>query len=259
MRLTTKAAGVLVIVCILTFFLPLANMKQGPNECTVFQNEALAYNGEHKELEPFEQEQEVVPDPMESLNRGFFKFNDKLYFWFLKPVSQVYGTVIPQGLRIAIRHAFHNIAFPIRFVNCALQGKGKAMGTETARFVINSTLGLGGLVDFAGREYKLYPKDEDFGQTLGVWGMKPVAHTHLPLLGPSNLRDSIGLVGDYFLNPIYWLSPNWYKSTGIKTGKEVNATSLRIGEYEDFKKSAIDPYVSMRDAYHQYRVEEIKN
>jgi phospholipid-binding lipoprotein MlaA len=219
---------------------------------------ALAAQETPNAEEPFAKEHVAVADPLEGLNRAFFKFNDKLYFWALKPVSTVYGTIIPEGVRVAIRNAFHNVAMPIRAVNCALQGKGEAFGTELGRFVINSTLGIGGLFDFAGREFNLQPHDEDTGQTFGVWGMKPVMYINWPFLGPSSLRDSLGQVGDYFLNPIYYLSPNWYVSAGIKTGKIVNNTSLILGEYEDFKKSALDPYVSMRDAYIQYREEEVR-
>ena len=106
-------------------------------------------NGE--EPEPFAEASrgEYAPDPLERLNRGIFHFNDKVYFWFLKPVSQVYGIFIPPGLRTCIRNGFDNLKFPTRFVNNVLQGKFKAAGIETGRFLINSTLGFAGFFEIA--------------------------------------------------------------------------------------------------------------
>jgi len=259
MKLAPKAIGVIVISSLLTFCFPMENANMRFNDILSFQSVVLAAEETPEAEEPFEKEHMAVADPLEGLNRGIFKFNDKLYFWFLKPVSSAYATVTPQGIRVAVRNAFHNVAMPIRFVNCALQGKGRAMGTELARFVINSALGLGGLIDFASREYNLNPHDEDTGQTLGVYGMKPVLYIVWPVFGPSSVRDTLGMAGDYFLNPLYYLSPDYYVSAALKAGKTVNDTSLRLGEYEDFKKSALDPYISMRDAYLQYRADEIRN
>jgi phospholipid-binding lipoprotein MlaA len=203
---------------------------------------------------------EYAPDPMERVNRAFFQFNDKLYFWFLKPVSQAYGTFIPPGLRICIRNGFDNLRFPSRFVNNVLQGKFKAAGIETGRFVINSTLGFAGFFEIAAREFDLSPPaDEDTGQTLGFYGLKPGLYIVWPVFGPSTVRDSFGLAGDAFLNPLYWIpgAGDLWISVATRGGIIVNNTSLRIGQYEDFKKAALDPYVSMRQAYLQYRENDI--
>lgn len=212
-----------------------------------------------EDVDPFASKTEKdSKDHMEQFNRSMYDLNDKFYFWFLKPVAQGYSVFLPPGIRIGIRNAFRNFDFPIRFVNNTLQGKFKGAGIETARFLINSTLGMGGFFEVASKEFDLNPYEEDTGQTLGFYGLPPGPHIHLPLLGPSNVRDVVGLIGDGFLNPVYYLSPDYVVSIGIKAGRIVNSTSVRIGEYEDFKKGALDPYVAARDAYEQHRTEEIK-
>jgi phospholipid-binding lipoprotein MlaA len=230
-----------------------------------FQNEVLAATPttgpeNDEEPEPFAEaaREEYAPDPLERLNRGIFYFNDKVYFWFLKPASQIYGVFIPPGLRTCIRNGFDNLKFPIRFVNNALQGKFKAAGIETGRFLINSTVGFAGFFEIAARDFCLPPPaDEETGQTLGFYGMKPYLYLVLPILGPSTLRDSLGLAGDAFLNPLFYLPQNLWVGFAIRGEIIVNNTSLRIGEYEDFKEAALDPYASMRQAYLQYRRNEI--
>ena len=222
---------------------------------------APAENQENdEEFEPFAETTKIeyAPDPLESMNRVFFQVNDKLYFWFLKPVSQIYGTFIPPGIRICIRNGFDTLRHPSRFVNNVLQGKFKAASIETGRFIINSTLGFAGFFEMASREFDLHPPaDEDTGQTLGFYGLKPGFYIVWPVFGPSTVRDSIGLGGDAVLNPLWWIPHDLWVSAVIRTGIIVNNTSLRIGEYEDFKKAAMDPYASMRQAYLQYRENDI--
>ncbi|MBW2026494.1 MAG: VacJ family lipoprotein [Deltaproteobacteria bacterium] len=109
-----------------------------------------------------------IPDPLEPINRIFFVFNDKLYFWFLRPVARGYKKVVPERARVGVRNFFSNLLTPIRLVNCLLQGKFKAAGTETLRFIINSTVGFLGLEDVAKKEGHLSRQDEDLGQSLGV-------------------------------------------------------------------------------------------
>jgi phospholipid-binding lipoprotein MlaA len=209
-----------------------------------------------EEPEPFAKtaRAEYAPDPLEGMNRAFFQFNDKMYFWFLKPASKVYSTFIPPGLRTCIRNGFENLRFPVKFVNNVLQGKFKAAAIETGRFVVNSTLGFAGFFEIASRDFCLTPPvEEDTAQTLGFYGMKPGFYLVLPVFGPSSLRDTFGLAGDTFLSPLFWIPPHIWEGAAIRGGIMVNNTSLRVGEYEDFKKAALDPYVSMRQAYLQYR------
>ncbi len=200
----------------------------------------------------------VVSDPLEPMNRAFFTFNDRLYFWFMKPVSNVYSTFIPGGVRKCVSNAFHNIAFPIRVVNNTLQGKFKGAGIELSRFVINSTVGVGGLFDASTIMFNIPAYEEDLGQTFGAWGLGPGFYLVLPLLGPSSLRDGVGIAGDSTLNPVNYLVPDFSTYAGVRGGETVNETSLRGGEYEKLKEMALDPYIAMREAYIQYRQKKIE-
>lgn len=200
----------------------------------------------------------LTSDPLESINRVFFNFNDKFYFWMLKPISQGYAYVVAENVRICLRSFLKNLFAPVRIVNNLLQGKIVDTGIETARFVINSTVGVLGLVDPAKNEFGLFPKEEDFGQTLGVYGIGEGMYICWPFFGPSNVRDTIGMVGDSFLSPVSYLA--WSDpgaGAAIKAGKEINDTSLTLGDYENFKESALDPYIALRDAYRQYRQKKI--
>ncbi|MFO7784113.1 MAG: MlaA family lipoprotein [Thermodesulfobacteriota bacterium] len=199
---------------------------------------------------------DTITDPLESMNRAFFHFNDKLYFWFLKPVARGYGAVVPKTARIGVSNFFYNLAGPIRMVNCILQGKGEEAGYEFVRLFMNTTVGLGGLMDVATHGMDLDRYDEDLGQTLGVYGCGPSFYIHWPFLGPSSGRDTLGMFGDSFLNPLSYLAFKY--NIGARTYDRINNTSFTIGNYEDFKRSAIDPYVAFRDAYYQNREDMIR-
>jgi phospholipid-binding lipoprotein MlaA len=199
-----------------------------------------------------------IPDPFELVNRAVFQFNDKLYFWVLKPVATVYKAAVPQGLRIWLKNFFYNLETPIRVANCLLQGKLKEAGNETARFFLNTTLGFFGCVDQAKDKFGIETQDEDLGQTLGVWGMKPAFYLEVPFLGPFSFRDGVGFVGDLFLDPRTYIFADYPVMYVVRPVEIVNETSLSLGEYEDMKSSAIDPYVAVRDAYYQYRENKIK-
>jgi phospholipid-binding lipoprotein MlaA len=198
-----------------------------------------------------------LADPLEPLNRALFVFNDKAYFWVMKPVAQGYAYVVPETARISVRYFFRNITMPVRFVNNFLQGKIRNSGVELLRFLINTTAGIGGLFDPAENDFHIEPRDEDLGQTLGKYGLGHGFYLVLPLLGPSSLRDTVGRAGDYFLDPVNYLDDSEV-SIGAKVLRAENEVSLRIGEYEDLTKSAIDPYVAVRDAYSQYREKKVK-
>ncbi len=201
---------------------------------------------------PAEEEAPKISDPLEPWNRAMFTFNDKLYFWVLKPVAQGYNYVAPQPVRVAMRNLFSNAAAPVRFVNALLQLKFRVAGTELARFGLNTTFGLAGLFDVAEDQFNLYGQNEDLGQTLGSYGVGSGVYIVWPVFGPSSLRDTVGLVGDGFLNPLNYISPT-AAMFGVRSYETVNKTSLSIGEYEDLKAAAVDPYVSVRDAYVQHR------
>jgi phospholipid-binding lipoprotein MlaA len=196
-----------------------------------------------------------VPDPLEPFNRVMFNVNDTLYFWVVKPGSEIYAGIIPEPARIGVRNFFSNLTTPVRFVNCLLQGKGEGAGIELRRFAINTTCGILGFGDPALDQYGLEPVREDLGQTLAVYGFGDGFYLVLPLLGPSNARDAIGKLGDWFLNPVSYVEPD-EAAYGISAVKFVNNGSLALGEYESFKSATIEPYIAMRRAYAQYRAKQ---
>jgi phospholipid-binding lipoprotein MlaA len=211
-------------------------------------------SGESEAEEP----PESIPDPLEPVNRLFFRFNDRLYFWILKPAASGYKAVFPEPVRVGVSNFFSNLTTPIRFVNCLLQGNLKGAGNETFRLLLNSTLGLAGFLDPAKKELQVEKEDEDFGQTLGTWGIGPILYVEWPFLGASSLRDSVGYVGDLALDPRTYLITSIPVNLGIRSFEEINDHSLILGEYEALIKASLDPYVAKRDAFSQYRRTKIK-
>ncbi len=197
-----------------------------------------------------------LPDPLEPLNRALFVFNDKAYYWVMKPVAQGYAAIVPETARVCVRNFFRNIAMPVRFVNNLLQGKIRNAGVELARFLINTTAGIGGLFDPAKNDFHIEPKQEDLGQTLGVYGFGQGFYLVLPILGPSSLRDTVGLTGDFFLTPLAYVDDK--VAIGATVVYIENEVSLKIGDYEALTRAAVDPYVAVRDAYSQHRVERVR-
>ncbi len=202
-------------------------------------------------------EEATIADPIEPWNRAMYHFNDKLYFWVLKPVAKGYNAVVPEPARISIRNMFTNAAMPIRFVNCLLQFKLKGAGVELLRFGLNSVIGLAGLFDVAKSRFELDAWKEDFGQTLGYYGMGGLMYIVWPFLGPSTVRDTIGFAGDSFLYPVNYINP-FEAAFGVQAYERINNTSLELGTYEDMKNSSLEPYTAIRDAFVQYRKEQIR-
>ncbi len=197
-----------------------------------------------------------VADPIFYWNKGMHHFNDKLYFWALKPAAKGYKWAVPEVARIGIHNFFTNIKFPIRLVGCLLQGKGTAAAAECGKFGINTTVGILGFSNPA-KEYPcLNPSEEDVGQAFGKWGIGNGFYIVWPFLGPSTLRDSLGLAGEHFLYPLNYVDP-WTYAGGAKVVDIVNTTSLHLGDYEALKDAAIDPYVAIRNAYVQNRQKKI--
>ncbi len=205
----------------------------------------------------FAEEEAETYDPLIGFNKLMFKVNDKLYFWILNPVGSTYGVLIPEKARASVEKFFLNLEFPIRFVNNILQIKLKNAGIELTRFGINSTIGILGFMDPAYTWMHLSPRDEDFGQTLGFYGIGEGFPLVLPILGVTNLRDSIAEVPDSFLSPIHYLQ-NLFVRISVIAFDKVNYVSLHVGEYEMIKKEAIDPYTFTRDAYAQIRKKRIE-
>jgi phospholipid-binding lipoprotein MlaA len=205
-----------------------------------------------------DEEAAKIADPLEPFNRAMHLFNDKLYFWALKPVSQGYNKVVPEGARVSVKNFFSNLGFPVRFLSCLLQADFSGAAAEFGRFAVNTIWGVGGLLDPSSSQQLNIPKrDADFGQTLGLYGVGQGLYIVWPVLGPSSARDSVGIVGDFFLYPVSYIRP-WYDWLAVRAYQEVNATSLRIGDYESLKEMSIDPYVALRDAYSQYRQKKVE-
>ncbi len=207
--------------------------------------------------EEFEEAEIAVLDPLSGYNRIMTTVNDKLYFWVLKPVARGYGKVMPESARLGVRRFFNNLLMPVRFVNNLLQFKAKRAGTELMRFSLNTTVGVLGFGDPAKNWYDLELYPEDFGQTLGHYGVGSGFHLVLPLLGPSNLRDTVGLVPDHYLNPVTYID-KWETQLAVRSYDTINQTSLRIGEYESLKKDAVDLYTFLRDSYEQNRKKKVE-
>jgi phospholipid-binding lipoprotein MlaA len=210
-----------------------------------------------KDLDGEEVIEEGIADPLEPWNRWMFTFNDKLYFWAMKPVAQGYNAVVAEPVRVSVRNFFNNVAMPVRFVNSLLQLKFVSAGTELARFGLNTTVGIAGFLDVAKDNFDLSGQKEDFGQTLGRYGIGGGVYIVWPFIGPSNIRDTIGFVGDSFLNPISYIDPI-EAVIGIDAYDRINRTSLELGDYEALKESSLEPYTAVKDAYMQYRKNLIK-
>jgi len=228
--------------------------------------ESTDNKNETVEFDPFENDDEEfssgttdgeIFDPIEGYNRIMHAFNDKLYHYFLKPVAKGYNFIVPKPARVSVKRVFYNAAMPKRLVNCLLQGKLKGAGTEFARFSINTTFGLGGLFNPAGKCIEDY--NEDSGQTLGHYGMGTGMYIVWPFLGPSSLRGTTGIVLDTALSPLTYLKMELWEKLSIRGYTKTNDTSLRLGEYEDLKESAIDPYIALRNAYFQHRQNALNN
>ena len=207
--------------------------------------------------EEYEEKSGYVADPLAPWNRIIFRFNDKLYFWALKPLTRGYKAVTPRLLRVGAKNFFQNMTTPGRLVNCILQAKWQAAESELACFLFNSTVGVLGFGNPAKKHPEFDVNQEDMGQTFGVYGIGNGFYLVWPVIGPSTLRDSFGMAGDWFLNPFSYVEPA-ETSLGIPGYKIINDTSFRIGDYEAFKDAAIEPYEAMRNAYVQHRKQKVE-
>ena len=208
-----------------------------------------------------------VFDPLSGYNRLMTNFNDKFYLNVLNPVSKSYAYVVPETARIGIDNFFNNLMFPVRFTNNLLQLKFQNSTEELGRFLVNTIWGLAGFMDVAKSELQWKEHKEDFGQTLGFYGVGDAIPVVLPLIGPSNLRDIVGLGADSYVSALsttgdsdlnYKIPNNQLEEFGIKTVDVINIYSLRQGQYESLKKDALDLYPFLRDVYAQARKKQIE-
>ena len=197
-------------------------------------------------------------DPLEPSNRFFYRVNDGLDTYVLRPVAVAYRDVVPGAVRRPIHNVLSNISTPVVFVNDVLQAKPRRAGTSMMRFLINSTAGIGGLFDVASDIG--YPShDSDFGVTLALWGVGSDPFLFLPVLGPSNPRDATGFGADIALDPLTYASFGGSATLNVaRFGlAAVDARERNIDTIDSIKKTALDPYATFRSLYRQNRASEI--
>lgn len=200
------------------------------------------------------------PDPLEGVNRVVFGFNQVVDRLVLEPTARIYRAVIPPPVRRGVSNVLTNLASPITLANDVLQGNPEAAANTMKRFMVNSTLGLGGIFDHAtGLGEPLHR--EDFGQTLGTWGVGPGPYIVLPILGPANPRDIGGVVVDTAINPMTWIlydSPYWERTLPV-AAEVVTGREAILDDYDNLRKNSPDLYATVRDLYAQKRQSEIAN
>jgi phospholipid-binding lipoprotein MlaA len=194
----------------------------------------------------------TVRDPLEPFNRDMFIINDFLVLYVLEPAAKGVKAVVPWEFRTIFRNALNNIRFPVRFVNCLLQGQWEKGGNEFAAFFLNTTVGFLGMADVAAAYPGLSASPEDMGQTFAVWGWEDSAFLTLPFFGPSTVRDALGKLPDRLLDPLFWYT-NLTQSLSLTGGEAVNNTTFRIGDYAAIIKASLDPYVAIRNGFIQNR------
>ena len=229
-------------------------------------------------VDPFATPDETVDeyDPWESFNVAMFEVNRKIDKYALKPIARGYNWLVPDEAQRGVENFFHNIRTGPRLLNNLFQGKLRGAGTELGRFLLNSTFGLGGFFDVAKHMEMLTP-DEDFGQTLGVYGVPPGPYLVIPLFPPFTLRDVTGYVVDLALDPINWLvfpiievrnvpsvisHPNRNTTTFAQLGSRslfiVNERSLNLESFQGVEEATVDLYSAVRNAYLQKRAKVIR-
>jgi phospholipid-binding lipoprotein MlaA len=197
-------------------------------------------------------------DPFEAFNEKMFWFNREVLDRFLlKPAATAWDFIIPDPVQRGIYNIFDNLAVVRRVVNNTLQWKLTGAGTELARFTINSTVGLVGFFDVARDQFGIQQRDEDTGQTFGVWGIGPGPYLVLPFLPPLTIRDTIGYAFDTAMTPYIYFIP-WYANAGLTATSMVNERSLNLETFERVAESTIDLYGAVRNAYLQRRAAAIR-
>lgn len=233
----------------------------------------------YEPLDPFAMADEGANDeydPWEPVNTNIFEFNRQVDRFVLKPVAKGYDFVMPDLVQVGISNIFSNLRFAPRFLNNVFQGKIKGAGIEVGRFLINSTVGLAGFFDLA-TKIDLVTPEEDLGQTLGFYGVKPGPYLVLPLLQPFTVRDFVGYVGDVFLNPINWLVVPIIEVDGVpsviahknrtttsiiqfgaRVGEVVNDRSRNLEKFQGVEEATLDLYSAVRNAYLQKRAQAVR-
>ncbi|MBI3300507.1 MAG: VacJ family lipoprotein [Deltaproteobacteria bacterium] len=202
-----------------------------------------------------------TPDPLEPFNQKMFWFNLRLDEYVLRPVATAYDRVMPDPAQRSVQRFFKNLGVVERFANNLFQGKIPGAGKEVGRFLVNTTLGGAGFFDVAEPVFGWQESPEDFGQTLGVYGVATGPYLVLPFFGPSTIRDTVGLAVDSAMNPMNYLLSTVEViaiRSGITAGSAVNYRSLNLQLFEDVDRYAVDLYGAVQDGYLQRREKAVK-
>lgn len=258
----------MVAVCILLGAGSAFAAEPEPDGMQVAQFSQIPGDGVEEGSDPFADFDEYgenikVHDPLVVWNKIWFYFNDGMYHGVFKPVASGYAWAVPAEPRKGVRNFFTNLLFPVRFVNDILQGKFDAAYMEFSKFLANTSWGLLGVYDISATMKKRWeperPTADGFGQTLGKAGMGHGVYLVWPFIGPSSIRESLGWVGDAYLDPLSYGRFTFGEFLVIRAYKNVNDLSLKLNnnEYEAITDGAIDKYAAVRDAYIRYRAKKV--
>jgi len=248
-RLTTTA---IAVAGLLTVAAPGASADETAAQSNSADNESVA------QAQPAATD---ANDPLEPVNRAIFAFNEFIYALIIRPIADAYVLVIPQEARDGVKNALGNVRSPVVLANDLLQGEFTRAWQTTERMFINTTVGVGGVVDVA-KMWGINGHDEDVGQTLAVWGVPEMFYLVLPILGPSNPRDAVGTFADGYLDPLsYWMSnTNREEITWGRTVLSgVDSYSRVMDDLKKLKETSIDYYAAIRSISRQKRETEIRN
>ena len=203
-------------------------------------------------------------DPLEPTNRVVYAIDDGLDTVILRPVAKAYRAVFPQPVRTGIHNLVSNLVTPVQLGNDMLEGKPRRAGDTTMRFFINTTVGVLGVFDVA-KDWGYPDHDADFGLTLGLWGLPEGPFLFLPVLGPSNPRDAVGIGVDAAMDPFTWVGQGAAVTALNWSRRAVSAVDTRerhLDDIDSVKKTALDPYATFRSLYRQHRqarIEDVRN
>ena len=197
------------------------------------------------------------PDPLEPMNRSIFWFNEQADRFVLAPVAKGWDFVVPDLVQTGVANVFDNLSMPVVLLNDLLQGKPGAGFYDLLRILFNTTLGIGGIFDVASA-VDIPDNDEDFGQTLAVWGVPSGPYLVLPILGPASPRHGVGMAADAFTRPLGYFIPLW-ASAALFSLDTINTRAIYDDEITASRESALDFYIFVRNAYRQNREHKIRD
>ncbi|MGL1863286.1 MAG: VacJ family lipoprotein [Pseudodesulfovibrio sp.] len=227
------------------------------------QGDASDYD-DFDDMDEYADTETLIADPLSGVNLVMFHFNDAMYHAIFKPVATGYAWAVPPAPRQWVRNFFTNMLYPVRFVNNIFQGKFDAAYMETSKFIANTSWGLLGFADVTSTMKRNWeperPTADGLGQTLGKAGVGHGIYIVWPFIGPSSIRETVGWLGDSYLDPLSYGDLSFVEFMAIRAYKNVNTLSLqlRANEYEALTEGAIDKYAAVRDAYIRFRAKKVQ-